>query len=320
MQHPTPKSHDSLLLFLTLLLLTSCGKDKIELTWEEQNSNINTVLTSVYFTDANTGHVMGGETWAKGYYLSTIDGGANWEVDSLANKRLNGLIFKPSGKGYAVGVDGYFFKKESPLEDWFFYRLPRWEILTDVCFNNADEGMVVGGAAFKSGVAMRIEGTAVTQIDTFKNELAAACYSDDNTVHAVGYGIVLRSDSGGPWERKDIEGDFFRAIHFPSQEVGYVVGSAGTIMKTTDGGLKWDKIRDGSKIRVSNKPFRDVFFVNEDRGYIVGEGGLFWITENGGDDWKVVKNFSGDDLLSVHVVDGHGHVVSEQGGIFHFEE
>jgi len=320
MQHLTSKVFSNLLFFLTCTLIFSCGKEKVELTWEKQNANINTTLTSVYFTDANTGHIVGGDTWIKGYALSTTDGGANWTVDSLTNKRMNGISFKSNGQGHAVGIDGYFFKKESPLEDWLFYRLPRWEILADVCFNEEDEGVVVGGAAFQKGVAMRIQETTVTQIDTFENELAAVCYSDRTTVHAVGYGIVLRSDNGEPWERQNIEGDFFRAIDFPSPEVGYVVGSAGTIMKTTNGGSDWDKIRDGGKIRVSNKPFRDVFFLDEDKGYIVGEGGLFWITENGGDDWKVVKNFASDDLVSIHVIEGHGYVVSEQGNIFHFQE
>ncbi len=320
MQQPSSKIYLSSFFFLALILASSCGKEKIELSWEKQNSNLNSTLTSVYFTDVNTGHIVGGDTWYKGYSLSTIDGGVNWTVDSLTNKRMNGVNFKPNGQGFAVGIDGYFFKKESPLEDWIFYRLPRWEILLDVCFNETDEVMVVGGAGFQDGVAMRIQGNAVTQIDTFENELSAVCYSNAATVHAVGYGIVLRSENGGAWERQDIEGDFFRAIHFPSPEVGYVVGSGGTIMKTTNGGFKWNKIRDGSKTRVSNKPFRDVFFVDDDYGYIVGENGLFWITENGGDDWKVVKNFSGDDLVSIHVVDGHGYVVSEQGGIFHFQE
>lgn len=320
MQHPHLNSRLSLFYLLLILLAFSCGKEKIELTWEEQNVDFNKTLTAVYFTDVNTGFALGGDTWYNGYSLSTIDGGANWIVDSLTNKRVNALHFNSNGIGYAVGFDGQFFRKENPQEDWVFHRFSRWDILSGVCFNEEGEGVAVGGAAFQSGVAIRYQGDTVIQIDTFENELAAVCYSDASTLHAVGYGIVLRSDNGGPWERQNIEGDFFRAIHFPSPEVGYVVGSAGTIMKTTNGGLDWNKIRDGNKIRVSNKPFRDVFFVNEDHGYIVGEGGLFWLTDNGGDDWKEVKNFAGDDLLSVHAVDGHGYIVSQQGGIFHFQE
>ncbi len=319
MKHPTSKNQLNFLVLLLLTFACSCGKDKIELTWEKQNSNLNSTLTSVYFTDANTGHIVGGDAWSAGYSLTTTDGGANWLVDSLANKKMNAVGFNSNDVGYAVGMDGYFFKKEDPLDDWTFFRLPRWDILNEICFNAENNIAIVGGAGFQNGVALRFDG-GVMQVDTFENELSGVCYSDANTIHAVGYGIVLRSDNGGTWERQDIEGDFFRAVHFPSSEVGYVVGSAGTIMKSTDGGLKWDKIRDGSKIRVSNKPFRDVFFTDDEHGYIVGEDGLFWITENGGDDWKEVKNFSDDDLLSVHVVEGQGYVVSKQGGIFHFEE
>ena len=309
------------LFYLILLtqLFAACGKEKITIIWDEQTANNSSPLTSVFFTDENTGHIVGGDSWYQGYYLSTTDAGATWSVDSLSNKRMYSLQFLEDGFGITVGIDGYLYRKETPAAPWKFLRLPKWVVLRDVAYKNREEGIVVGGQAYAEGILMRIKNNVVVQLDTFENELASVCYSDDSTVHIAGFGIMLRSDDGGHnWTRLDIDGDFFRSIHFPSPSVGYIVGSAGTILKTTDGGQKWKKIRKGEKIRVSNVPFRDLFFTDESRGYVVGENGTFWRTTNGGSDWEVVKDFPDVDLTGVYIINGHGYLVSEEGRIFHF--
>ncbi len=323
MTTPLPfKSTLTYSLLSLLFLLSSCGKEKIELPWEEQTSPTTVPITSVFFTDANTGHATGGDTWYSGLYLSTTDGGVNWQVDTLSNSKMYSLHFSPSGEGGAVGNNAYLFRKQSPEDDWTFYRLSVWGVLTDIAVSDYNLAVAVGGEAFQHGRILRLEGNAIlTQIDSFANEISTVYISDEQTVHAAGFGIVLRSDDAAlTWTRLDIEGDFFRSIHFPSATVGYMVGSAGTIMKTDDAGQSWKKLRDGSKIKVSNIPFQDVFFVDENKGYIVGHGGVFWRTLNGGDEWQEVKSFPGADLNSVHVADGHGYIVSEEGRIFHFTD
>jgi photosystem II stability/assembly factor-like uncharacterized protein len=299
----------------------SCGKEEIELAWEEQIVQVNAPLNAVFFTDENTGHIVGGEYWTKGYYLSTTNGGQTWDVDSLTNKRLFALDFLADGYGLTVGVDGYLFRKNDSQDDWHFQRLPYWDILRGVAFKNKTDGILVGGIGYSDGVIIPIKNNTAIKRDSFENEISAVCYSDDNTAHAVGYGIVLRSTDGGEnWTRLPVDGDFFRAVVFPSASIGYAVGSTGTILKTTDGGAKWKKIRDGSKLRVSNVPFRDLYFTDEERGYIVGENGTFWRTINGGDDWVEVKGLPEVDFLGIHVGNGTGWLVSEEGRIFRFWE
>lgn len=307
---------------LLAILISSCEKkETIELPWEEQIVSVSTPLNAVFFTDENTGHIVGGENWIQGYYLSTDDAGETWAVDSLTNKRLFALQFLADGYGISVGIDGYLFRKDTPQDDWNFLRLPYWDILRDVAYIDRTEGIAVGGAGYSRGVILQIKNNTVVKRDTFNNELAAVHYSDPLTVHVMGYGIVLRSTDGGlTWERSGVNGDFYRAIHFPSATIGYAVGSAGTILKTTDAGLNWKKLRDGSKARVSNVPFRDLYFVDTERGYLVGENGTFWRTTNGGGDWETVKGFPEVDLLGIYVVNGVGYLVSEEGRVFKFLE
>jgi photosystem II stability/assembly factor-like uncharacterized protein len=313
-------SVSSIVLVLVVLLfgLSSCDrKEEIELDWEERIVGQSTALNAVYFTNENNGHIVGGDNWAKGYYLYTADAGETWAMDSVSNKRLFALDFLPDGFGIAVGIDGYHYRKESVASDWTFSRLVYWDILRDVAYKNRTEGIAVGGIGYGNGVIIKLLNNAATSRDTFESEIDAICFSDENTVHAMGYGIVLRStDSGETWTRLPVYGDFYRAIHFPSESIGYAVGSSGTIMKTTDAGSNWKKLRDGSKSRISNTPFRNLFFVDDERGFLVGENGTFWQTTDGGDNWQVVKGLPDNDFLGIHVVNGIAWLVSEEGRIF----
>ena len=320
-------SINAFLLHLSLLsavgiAFSSCGKEKINLKWTELDSGTASTLTSVYFTDPNHGHAVGGNTWYHGTYLQTTDGGDHWQLDTLGNKQLFGIHFNQHQMGHAVGIDGYLFRKESPQSSWDFYKLPNWNILRDVCFFDVDHGIVVGGEAFKFGVLMTLgaDYKPIT-IDTFENELSAVCYTNAKTIHVAGYGIILRSTDGGlNWSISETNGDFYRSIHFPTSNIGYIAGYSGSILKTTDAGQNWKKLIDGNKISTKNTPFRSVHFVNAEKGYLVGDRGTFWRTLNGGNNWQVVKDFPKVDLYDVHVVENTGFIVGENGRIFRFED
>jgi len=145
------------------------------------------------------------------------------------------------------------------------------------------------------------------------------CIIHENTVHIVGYGYVAKStDSGLTWQPNSIQGDFFYALYFYNQDVGYAVGRSGTIIKTTNGGEDWLKIRNGNSLFVSNEKFRDVWFKNEDEGYIVGDSGLFWYTNDGGDSWKVVENTPDVTFNRIFYQNGVGYIAGEEGKIYRF--
>ena len=312
-----------LLLFFTgiCFLLQSCGKEKIDLEWVELDSGTSSTLTAVHFTDANNGHIVGGNTWVHGIYLHTNDGGESWQLDTLGNKQLFGMHFNQHQKGHVVGIDGYLYKKETPEASWDFNKLPNWNVLRDVCFSDNDNGVVVGGEAFKFGVIMTLGANYTPlNVDTFENELSAVCFSDEKTVHVAGYGIILRSTNGGmDWQISDVKGDFYRSMHFPSSTVGYIAGYSGSILKTTDAGLNWSKLIDGDKITVKNTPFRAIHFVNTEKGYLVGDNGTFWRTLDGGNNWQIVKGFPDVDLYDIHVIENDGYIVGENGRIFRFK-
>ena len=302
------------LLVFTLFLL-SCNNETIELPWAELDSPTTATLTSIYFQNEQIGHVVGGNTWYDGVYLHTEDGGNTWNFDRIGEKQLFGLDGNSDGQLHTVGIDGHLFSRASDSVDWVFHRTPRYDILRGVDFNENGEGILVGGVAFRKGTVMVVDTTyQVIRIDTFEQQLNAVCFSAPQTVHAVGYGAILRSTDGGvSWEINDTQGDHYRAVSFPNEQTGFIVGANGSILRTTDGGESWSKIRNGDAIAVSDKFFRDVLFIDSDHGFIVGDGGLCWRTEDGGDNWAVVKGLPKFDFLSISLTTDYGFIVGEDG-------
>jgi photosystem II stability/assembly factor-like uncharacterized protein len=75
---------------------------------------------------------------------------------------------------------------------------------------------------------------------------------------------------------------------------GFVVGDAGTILKTTDTGMTWSPLTSGT-----TNVLYDVYFFDETQGVAVGERGRILRTTDGGDGWQRVTSGVTDTLRSV---------------------
>lgn len=83
-----------------------------------------------------------------------------------------------------------------------------------------------------------------------------------------------------------------------SNQIGYAVGWAGTILKTSDGGQNWNQIKSG---KLEN--FYSLTFLNPDTGLVVGAKGVIIKTKNGGFTWDTI--YSGGaptfyDILAIN--------------------
>ena len=76
--------------------------------------------------------------------------------------------------------------------------------------------------------------------------------------------------------------------------VGFVVGDAGTILKTTDAGMTWSPLTSGT-----TNALYDVYFFDATQGVAVGEQGLILRTTDGGGEWQGVTSGVKDALRSV---------------------
>jgi len=303
-------------------LFAACNREKtFQIPWTELQSPTSLHLNSIYFTDDSIGHIVGGNIWLEDISLTTVDAGNTWRIDSLRGKEILEMYFNGNNNGFAVGIGGDFYFKETPSSNWKYHNLffPN-ETFRGVSFWE-EEGIIVTGGAFRSGKIIKIDKEFNGEvIDSFEQELATVFHSDNNVIHIGGYGIMLRSIDGGfTWQNKGIIGDFFKDIYFPNPQIGYAIGFSGSIIKTNDAGANWDFIRNGDNLSTSNKPFQSVFFTDEQNGFIVGDKGLFWRTKDGGENWEVIDDFPDVDLNDIFIINSVGYIVGKDGRIFLFE-
>ncbi len=88
---------------------------------------------------------------------------------------------------------------------------------------------------------------------------------------------------------------WLHAVHFIDRDHGWVAGSGGTLLETTDGGATWKKVSTATK-----DTLRDVYFADDHSGWLVAERDLFKLktndearsylmnTEDGGLTWRQV--------------------------------
>ena len=130
----------------------------------------------------------------------------------------------------------------------------------------------------------------------------------------------------------------FNAVQFLDSNEGWVVGWDGYVLKTTNGGILWQKVDIGSDLDLEDVHFvdsengwicssettvfkttdggenwtpqetgiteylRDIDFPSINVGYAVGTNGTFLKTPNGGDLWAPANLGTNNNLLSIHCV------------------
>jgi photosystem II stability/assembly factor-like uncharacterized protein len=307
-----------------LLFAIACQKEETTslAVFREIASPIAEDFSSIWMLDSLRGVAVGGKAWENGFILSTDDGGRTWTPDTFLNRKMECVMFDPSGQGYVCGQD-FALVRLAGTRHWQEFRL-NYQWNKGCYFPDAQHGVIVNGATYRLGQALIFGKDAFWKLDTtqeFPNALADVWFSDSLSAHAVGMGWVMRSaDAGRRWQRFDITGDFFQSVQFPTPSVGYICGSSGTILKTTDGGQSWQEIRQGGGMGKRNQPFRALWFVDAEEGYLVGDDGLFWQTENGGATWQQVMQAPEDvDFTDVFALGPRGWAVAEGGRIFYFE-
>ncbi len=130
---------------------------------------------------------------------------------------------------------------------------------------------------------------------------------------------VLGCFSGTTKADDNIAAEFHRfwpdnlfAVEFVTDNVGYIAGYSGTILRTQDGGNKWDALYIGR-----NELIRRLSFADEKTGWAVGHRGSIFHTDDAGLTWSVQKELPGIYLRDVDFSDHYnGWVVGHDANIW----
>jgi len=293
--------------------------EKSEIDWEYIETGFDYDFDQIATDQNGKLFTVGGDNWNYGLLGTSIDG-QNWNFDSLTNKRMYDISFDRQGNGYAVGIDGYLFHKDVNSNDWKFHRLPSYIVNRGVSFWNKSQGFIAAGAAFGNGrIHKIIEPFEREKQDTFDYEISDITHSNSQTIHAAGYGLILKSkDQGATWQRSFPSGDYFKAIQFVDENTGYVIGFSGSILRTDDAGESWQSLKKGGNLNSSKEPFTDLFFEDKNNGFITGEDGLLWETRDGGSSWIKYTNLPKDAFTGIAISGSHGYLSGEEGKLVRF--
>ena len=116
------------------------------------------------------------------------------------------------------------------------------------------------------------------------------------------------------WQTPFPQWNDLHAVYALSANTAFVVGQGGTILKTTNGGQTWNRMRVGSSI---NQTFRGVWFVNANTGFAVGDLGIIVRTTDAGFTWTPTVVDQGVNFYSVFFTDANtGTAVGYPGSIY----
>ncbi|MEJ2545749.1 MAG: YCF48-related protein, partial [Calditrichaceae bacterium] len=102
---------------------------------------------------------------------------------------------------------------------------------------------------------------------------------------------------------------FIHAKYFHDGRTGFVVGSEGNILKTTDSGQTWENIFSGVV-----EDLRDIEFLDRETGFAVGDFGRILKSEDGGETWRKTDSGTQEDIYCIIFVnDLKGWVGTESG-------
>jgi photosystem II stability/assembly factor-like uncharacterized protein len=120
---------------------------------------------------------------------------------------------------------------------------------------------------------------------------------------------------------------WLRSVYFLDQNRGWVAGSGGTLLRTTDGGESWTKL-----LPLSRDTLHDVYFADDNVGWLIAERDMLKLktndeprsyllkTEDGGFSWRRIflnsKDANARLVRLVFIDSQRGWVFGESGVVF----
>lgn len=300
--------------FVLIVFSSLCFNLNVQSGWQILYSGSSAYLSSLYFTDANTGYIGGNS----GYLAKTTNGGLNWvSLSSGISDFVRSISFLNASTGFICGGNGaikkttngglnwnslnsgltstvysvsatdsvnvfacsqtYVLKSGDGGANWLQVNVSANSLLA-VEFRNKDTGFVAG----QGGVLYKTVNSGLnwTQVNTFTvNNIWDLSFINGSTgwLNAY-YGTVRKTFNGGANLLPDFGYNVnFEGVHTVNKMIAYMCGLGGAIYKTIDGGLHWVKQNSGT-----GDGLNEIFMVNANTGYIVSSSGNVLKTTDGG--------------------------------------
>ena len=250
--------------------------------WVEQSIGLNATLTSVCFPKTETGYIAG---W-NGILYKTVDGGNIWfKLDSISSRSYKSLCFSDANSGVVMS-DNEILKTIDGGKHWTeLFKTNDINPINSVSFVNQNRGIVVGnnGLIIKT-IDNGINWDTISYVNG--NRLTAVTFPTHDTGYILGGGKILKTiNAGDDWIVQKEGPSNIKAISFRNSLLGYTAGTNGTMYKTSDGGIHWNKLTTGT-----TNNLKYLSFPSDKIGYAFDDSTIIKTT-NGGISWSQVYCF-----------------------------
>ncbi|MDZ7316355.1 MAG: YCF48-related protein [candidate division KSB1 bacterium] len=271
-------------------------------------------INDIYFINEQIGWVVA--DW--GLIARSDNGGESWKWQIKApSNNLYGVHFIDHRTGCAVG-DNIFIRTENAGHTW-----AQSDSITgnEIQFVDQTTGWINGfGDILRTGDG----GKSWEKVHHFDNDTITAIHfiNRENGWALSGKfkhsKLFATNDGGISWEHISTFPYFLSEMDFISVNKGWIIGSAGRILRTEDGGRSWKLLREKEETLYTNLNALD--FIDDLHGWVVGFNGLILATADGGDTW-IQQNetaYFEDLLMDVQFLNrNEGWAVGLNGDILH---
>jgi photosystem II stability/assembly factor-like uncharacterized protein len=265
-------------------------------------------LESVSFVDCSNGWAVGsvaansnGDPAGDPLIIHTDDGGATWTQQATpagtTGSYLDKVQFIDKMNGWAVGNNGVIMRTTNGGLQWQLpdsVTPPLTSHLDGVWFSDPKHGWAATG--FTSGGKMYVTsdgGINWTDSGYALNAGDAEGVFALDTTHAwaVGENGDIAFFNGTSWSAQknavvNWNANPLANVFFRGPNLGWVVGSQGTVLHTTNGGTTYTQQRGAPADSDTMPSLADVKFISDTAGWAVGGEGTIISTTDGGTTWN----------------------------------
>ncbi len=259
--------------------------------WFQQNSGVSRRLDRIAVVDENTLYIVGQFQ----LILKSTTGGTNWQIlsEEQSGPSYYSTFFLNQDTGFIAGSGQYVLKTTNGGFNFTQISIPKSSWFYDMYFRNDLDGIISGdGSVYKTSDG----GMTWETIWIETNRFDEISFIDSDTGYIVGRfsnQVYKTTNFGSTWDSVSIVPyiDDSYSIKFMNNDTGWIGGSFGYLLKTTNGGINWYQ-QDMSHF---NQGFiEDIHFVNDTIGWAVGAATKILFTTNGGGPLVSISNISNE--------------------------
>lgn len=265
------------------------------ISWTQIQSPVQSLLTSVYFSDDKHG-------WAVGHdatIIATQDGGQSWQLQQFkpeTDKPLFDVLFVDSSHGIALGAYGMFYRTTDGGKTW------------------SDEfHLELVGSEDREYLKELQE----TDPDAYLDERASVLphfnriYQHSNVLYMIGESgfFATSSDFGKSWTRHPefYNGSLF-GLAMTAKNTLIAAGLRGNVFRSTDLGQSWQEVQLNQTATLNS-----VLTDAADHVYLTGNAGTLLVSRDDGLSFEPVETKDSKAILNAVAVKEQLVLVTEAG-------